>query len=145
MNSAKSTLARNVAAEDRVADMSAPHGQALALALLEVAAAHDSPPRVAREHPPARLHLVIQVRVTRETRERAEDPDDRLELPRVGVPAVACDVPPAREHEAGARPCVVEYGLGRSGRVTVDPAWEEHDEHPVAPVDAHHDDPAARD
>ena len=53
--------ARDVALEDGVADMFAPHREALALAFLEVAAAHDSPAGVAREHPPAGLHLVIEV------------------------------------------------------------------------------------
>src|SRR3954454_3406142 len=106
--------ARDVALEDGVAHVSAPHGQALTLALLEVAAAHDGPPRVAGEHPPARLHLVVEVGEASETRERGEDLHDRLELPRIHVLAVARDVPPAREDEARARRRVVEHRLGRS-------------------------------
>src|ERR1700694_3449646 len=39
--------ARDVALEDAIAHVQAPYGQALALALLEVASAHDGPPRVA--------------------------------------------------------------------------------------------------
>jgi hypothetical protein len=57
--------AREIAVEDRVSHVSAPH------ALLEVTAAHDRPPRVAREHPPARLHLVVEVGEADEARERA--------------------------------------------------------------------------
>ena len=54
MNRAKSK-ARDVAFENGVAHVPAPHGQALALALLEVAPTHDGPARVAGKHPPARL------------------------------------------------------------------------------------------
>src|SRR5205807_4835398 len=68
--------ARDVALENGVAHVPAPHGQALTLALLEVAAAHDGPPRVAGKHPPARLYLVVEVREASETRERAEDLHD---------------------------------------------------------------------
>src|SRR5437764_2213592 len=125
--------ARTVAREDRVADVPAPHGQALALALLEVAPAHDGPPRVAGEHAPARLDLVVEVCKAREARERAEDLDDRPDLPRVDVLAVSRDVPPAREHEARTRRGVVEHRLGRSRRVPVDASRDEHDEHSVAP------------
>jgi hypothetical protein len=49
--------AREVALEDGVAHVPAPHGQTLALALLEVAAAHHGPAGVAGENPPARFHL----------------------------------------------------------------------------------------
>ena len=82
--------------------MPAPHGQTLALALLQVAPAHDGPSRVAREHPPARLHLIVEVSETNQTGDWAGDFHERLELPRVHVLAVARDVPPAREHEARA-------------------------------------------
>src|SRR5439155_20040305 len=54
--------ARDVALENGVAHVPAPHGQALTLALLEVAAAHDGPARVAGKHPAARLYLVVEVR-----------------------------------------------------------------------------------
>src|SRR6266545_2985802 len=127
--------ARDVALENGVTHVPAPHGQALALALLEVAAAHDGPPRVAGEHPPARLHLVVEVGEASQTRERAKDLHDRLELPRVHVLAVARDVPPAREHQARARRRMVQHRLGRSRRVPVDASRDQHDEHPVAPGD----------
>jgi hypothetical protein len=45
----------------------------MALALLEVAAADDGPAGVAGEHPPTRLHLIVEVREANEPRERAED------------------------------------------------------------------------
>src|SRR3954452_3283889 len=127
--------ARDVALEDRVAHVPAPHGQALALALFEVAAAHDCPPGVAGEHPLARLDLVVEVRESSEARERAEDLHERLGLPRVDVLAVSSDVPPGREHEAGSWARVVEHRLGRSRRVPVDSPRDEHDEHPVAALD----------
>src|SRR2546423_7038980 len=53
--------ARDVALEDGVAHVAAPHWQALAVALLEVAAAHDGPAGVAGEDALARLHLVVEV------------------------------------------------------------------------------------
>jgi hypothetical protein len=53
--------AREVALEDGDAYVPAPHGQALALALFEIAPAHDGPARVAGEDPPARLYLVVEV------------------------------------------------------------------------------------
>src|SRR3954471_17849721 len=87
--------AREVALEDGIAHVPAPHGQALALALLEIAPAHEGPPGVACEYPPARLHLVVEVREASEARERAADLHERFELPRVHVLAVAGDVPPA--------------------------------------------------
>src|SRR5882762_9704819 len=48
---------RDVAFKHRVAHVPAPHWQALAIALLEVAPAHNGSPRVACKHPPARLNL----------------------------------------------------------------------------------------
>ena len=53
--------AGEVAGKDRVADVAAPYRQSLTLTLLQVAAAHDRPTRVAGEHPPAGLHLVVDV------------------------------------------------------------------------------------
>src|SRR6266436_622578 len=52
---------RDVAFKDRVAHVPAPHWQALAIALLEVAPAHNGPPRVACKYPPACLNLVVEV------------------------------------------------------------------------------------
>jgi hypothetical protein len=128
--------ARDVALEDRVANVPAPDGQALALAVLKIAAAHDRPPRVAGKHPPARLHLVVEVHEASEAGERAEDVHDRIELPRVHVLAVARDVPPAREHQARARTRGVEHRLGRSRRVPLDPPRDQHDQHPSHPATA---------
>ncbi len=60
--------AGEVALQHRIADMSAPHRQTLALALPQVAAPHDRPPRTARKYPSARLYLITQVRNTGESR-----------------------------------------------------------------------------
>ena len=140
MNSAKST--RRVMLLSRMGSptCSAPHRQALALAFLEVASAHDRPPRVAGEHPPARLHLVVQVGEPSESREPAEDVHDHLELPRVHVLAVAGDVPPAREHEARPGRRLVEHRLGRPRRIPVDPTGHQHGEHRVTARDRALDD-----
>src|ERR671934_2769060 len=70
--------ARAVALENGIAHVPAPHGQALTLALLEVAAAYDGPPRVAGKDPPGRLHLVVEIGEASETRKRAEDLHDGL-------------------------------------------------------------------
>src|SRR3954470_9784993 len=51
--------AGDVALENGVADVAAPHGQALAVAFLEVAATHDGPAGVAGEDAAARLDLVV--------------------------------------------------------------------------------------
>src|SRR6185295_15061634 len=92
--------ARHVALKNGITHVPAPHGQALTLALLKVAAAYDRPPRVAREDPPGRLHLVVEIGEASETRERAKDLHEGLELQRVHVLAVEGDVPTAREDEA---------------------------------------------
>ena len=128
--------ARLVALENRIAHVPAPHRQALALALLEIAPAHDRPARVAREHTPAGLHLVVEVGEADEARERAEDLHERPELPRVHVLAVERDVPPAGEDEPRSWRRVVEHGLGGAGRVSVDAPGDEHDERRVAPGDS---------
>src|SRR5206468_7642570 len=57
----------HVALENGIAHVPAPDWQALALALLEVAPAHDGPPRFACKHAPARLNLVVEVHDTSET------------------------------------------------------------------------------
>src|SRR5438445_6663591 len=85
----------DIALQNGVAHVPAPHRQAHAVALLEVAAAHDGPLCVAAEHSSARLHLVVEVGEASKTRERAEHVYDRLELPRVNILAVTGDVPPA--------------------------------------------------
>src|SRR4029453_298042 len=86
---------REIALEDGIAHVPAPDGQALTLALLEVAPAHDGPPRVAAKHPPHGLHVVVEVGEASQTRERPEHFHDGLELPRIHVLAVSRDVPPA--------------------------------------------------
>jgi hypothetical protein len=132
--------ARDVALEDRVAYVSAPHWETLGLALFEVTPADDGPARFACKHSPARLDLVVEVSEARKTRERAGDLHDRLELPGVHVLAVARDVPSAREDEACPWGRVVKNRLGRSRRVPVDAPWDEHDEHSVASLHGAFDD-----
>src|SRR5690349_15731458 len=120
--------------------MAAPHGQALTLALLKVAAADDGPPRFAGKDPPGRLHLVVEVGEASETRKRAEDLHEGLELQRVHVLAVEGDVPAAREDEARAWRRIVEHRLGCSRRVPVDASRGHHDENSVASRDSALDD-----
>src|SRR6476660_5726016 len=91
--------ARAVALEDGVAHVPAPHRQALAVALFQVAAAYDRPPSVAGKYPLACLHLVVEVREASEAGQRTGDVHERFELPRVHVLPVASDVPPAGEYE----------------------------------------------
>ena len=92
--------------------MPTPHGQALALALLKIASAHDRPPRVAGKHAPARFHLIVYIHDTDKPREPTERSYDPLEGARVNVLTIAGDVPSAREHEACARRRIVEHRLG---------------------------------
>ena len=89
-----------------------------------------------------RLDLVVEVGEAGEPGEAAADVDERLELPRVDVLAVAGDVPPAREHQPRSRLGVVEHRLRRPRRVAVHAARDEHDEHPVAAGDGPLDDVA---
>src|SRR5262245_56826339 len=120
--------------------MPAPHRQALTLTLFEIASSYDRPARVTGKHPPARFHLVVEVREACETCETAEDLDDRLEPPGVDVLAIAGNVPPTREHQPCPRLRVVEDRLARSRRVAVDPARDEHYEHRIAARDRALDD-----
>jgi hypothetical protein len=140
MNRAKSTRRVRLLVRMGFAHVPAPDGKALALALLEIATAHDSPPRVAGEHPPACLDLVVEVGEAREACERTEDAHYRPELPWVHILPVSRDVPPAREHEARSRMRMVEYRLGCSRRVSVDATRDQHDEHAVTPSDGALDD-----
>src|SRR5712671_585661 len=80
---------RHVALENGIAHVPAPHWQALALALLEVAPAHDRPPRVACKHPSGRFNLVVEVHNASEAREPTHDVHEHFDLPRVDVLAVA--------------------------------------------------------
>ena len=52
---------RPVAREERIAHVLAPDRKPLALALFKVAPANHGPPAVAREDPPARLDLIVDV------------------------------------------------------------------------------------
>ena len=142
MNRAKST--RRVMSLWRigVADVAAPHRQALAGALLQAAAPHDGPAGVAGEDAPRRLDLVVEVGEAGEPGEAPADVDQGLELPRVDVLAVEGDVPPAREHQPCARLGVVEHRLRGPGRVAVHAARDEHDEDAVAARDRPLDDVA---
>jgi len=53
-----------VACRDRIAHVSTPYGQALALALLQVATTHRCPAGVAGKNTPAGFHLVIYINHT---------------------------------------------------------------------------------
>src|SRR3954468_18226554 len=68
-------------------------------------------PRVPSKPPPESLHLVIEVHDAGEASQPADDMHEQFDLPRVHVLAIACNVPPAREHEARPRTCVVENSL----------------------------------
>jgi hypothetical protein len=113
----------------------APHGQTLALALLEVAATHDGPARVAREYLPARVDLVVEVREADDACETTAEADEKLEPPRIDVVAIETDVPPARGHQPRPRLSVVEHRLRRSRRVMVDAPRHKYHEHAIAPRD----------
>jgi hypothetical protein len=113
----------------------APHGQTLALALLEVAATHDGRARVAREYLPARVDLVVEVREADDACETTAEADEKLEPPRIDVVAIETDVPPAREHQPRPRLSVVEHRLRRSRRVMVDAPRDKYHEHAIAPRD----------
>ena len=63
--------ARAVAREHGVSHVPAPHRQALALALFEVAAADDRPAGVAGEDPSARFDLIVEVGEAEQSREPA--------------------------------------------------------------------------
>ena len=86
-------------------------GRPSTLPLFEVAPSHNSPPRVACKHAPTRLHLVIEVHDAGDASKPTDDMHEQFDLPRLHVLAIACDVPPAREHEARPRTHVVKNGL----------------------------------
>jgi hypothetical protein len=64
----------DIALEDGVTHVPAPHREALALAFFESTSAHDGPPRITGKHPPARLHLVVDVRESNQPSEATEGP-----------------------------------------------------------------------
>ena len=119
MNKAKSTRRVLLLSEDGITHMPTPHGQALALALFEVASAHDCPQRVAGKHPAARLDLVVNVHKSSETPDPAGGALFPLEPPWIYIPAVTRDVPPTGKDKACARTGVVEDRLSCSRRVVV--------------------------
>src|SRR5690242_2106718 len=102
---------RDVARQDGVANVPTPDWQTLALTFFEVAPSYNRPPRVARKNAPASLHLVIEVHDARQASKPADDMHEQFDLPRVHVLAISGNVPPAREHEARPRTCVVENSL----------------------------------
>src|SRR4051794_3281060 len=130
-----SVAAREVALEDGVAHVAAPHWQALAVAVLEVAATHDGPAGLAGEDALGRLHLVVEVDDPGEACETARDVDECPKPPRIDARTITSDVPPAPEHLPRPRLRVVEDRLGRSRRVTVYPPRDEHHEYAVAARD----------
>src|SRR5262245_40529618 len=69
-----------VAGEDWIPHVPAPHWQALALAFLEIASAHNGPPRIAGEDTSAGLDLVVEVCDASKTRERTEHLHERPDL-----------------------------------------------------------------
>src|SRR5581483_7566364 len=124
--------AGEVALEDGIAHVAAPHGQALALALLEPAATRHSPPRVAGEYPPARFHLVVELSHAGQPSDRVESFHREFERPRVGVPAISGDVPSAREQQACPGTGAVQHCLRRPRRVMLKSPGNQHGEHAVA-------------
>ena len=54
-------VARDVAGQDGIPYVAAPHRQTLALALFQVTAPHARPSPVSGKHPPACFHLVVDV------------------------------------------------------------------------------------
>src|SRR3954468_13090856 len=106
--------ARDVARQDGVANVPTPDWQTLTLTFFEVAPSYNRPPRVARKHAPASLHLVVEVHEAREASKPADDMHEQFELPRVHVLAIPRNVPATREHETRPRTCVVENSLRRS-------------------------------
>ena len=121
----------DVALEDGVAHVPAPHRQALALALFEIAAAHDCPTSVTGEYSLTRFHLVVEFRDAKQPREPACDLHERYKSPRVHVLSVARDMPAAGKYEACGWGCVVENRLSRARRVLFNAPRSKHDEHAV--------------
>src|SRR5690606_32070556 len=119
----------------RVADVPAPDRQALALALLQVAAPHDGPAGVTGEDAAAGLDLVVDVGEAEQPGDGAEERHEQAQAERVAVEPVAGDVPAAREDQPGALRRVVEHGLRGAGRVAVDAVRDQDGENPVAPGD----------
>src|SRR2546430_1124849 len=110
----------------------APCRKARALAFVELAAAHDGPPRVAGEHAAAGLDLVIEVDRPDELAEPVQDSNLPFEPARVDVPPVTRDVPAAGEHQPRARCRQVEHRLSGPRRVAVDTPGDQHGEDPAA-------------
>src|SRR5207237_5888081 len=73
--------ARHVALENRVTHMPTPDRKTFALAFLQLASPHDGPPRVAGEHAPTGLDLVVEVHRSKELGDPAENNDLESEPP----------------------------------------------------------------
>ncbi len=127
--------ASQVAGEDRVADVAAPHRQALARALLQVAATHHRPAGRAGKNSPAGFDMVVELGEAQPSANAPEHAHDQLELERVHVLAVEADVPAATEHQARPRLGEVEHGLGGTARVLLHAHGDEHGQHALAAGD----------
>src|SRR5216684_471617 len=123
--------AREVARQDGVTHMPAPHRKALARAFFELAAAHRGPPRITGEHPAAGFDLVVEVHRPGQLAQPSEHMHLPLEPPRVDVLAVTGDVPSAGEHQPRTWWRRVEHRLGRPRRVPVDTAGDQHTRSPL--------------
>src|SRR5215204_5529544 len=88
--------------------------------------------RVSLANTRRQAYLVVEVGEASDAPGPAAELHERFEPPRVNVLAVEADVPPRREHEAGARTRVVENSLRRSRRVSVDAPRHEYYQHSVA-------------
>ena len=100
--------ARPIALENGITHMPAPHGQTLALALFEVAPTHDRPPGVAGKNPPARFHLVVDIRKGNEPHEPAGQLLLDFKRRRVYILAIPRNMPAAGKYESCTRTRVVE-------------------------------------
>lgn len=109
--------AREVAGENGITYMTTPYRQTLALAFLEIAAAHDRPASSAGKDATARLHLVVKINEGNDPRKPAGNLFLSLQGRRVHVLAIPRDVPAAGKDEARAWFSVVEYRLGGSSRI----------------------------
>src|ERR1700704_5368161 len=73
--------ARHVALENRVTHMPTPDRKTFALTFLQLASPHDGPPRVAGEHTPTGLNLVVEVHCSKELGDPTENNDLEPEPP----------------------------------------------------------------
>lgn len=131
---------RAIAREDRIAHVLTPHREPLALALFEIAATNDRPPRRVLEHPPAGFDLIVNVGEAEQSRDRAEDREERPHRPGVHILPVTGDVPATGKNEARSRLGEIEDGLRRARRELLPAKWNEDDQHAIAARDRSFDD-----